>query len=134
MFTYQLTVQLHHTDAYGIIFFANQFKFCHDAFQAMLEQVGLPLPPRRLAVPAMLVIVHAECDYHAPVQVGDRLTIEVVTEKLGTTSQIMAYRFTNQHGLDVGHGRTVHVCIDTTTSAKVPLPPAFRAAFAPHLS
>ena len=133
MFTYQLTIQLHHTDAYGIIFFANQFKFCHDAFQAMLDHLGLPLPPTRTSVPAMLVIVHAECDYQAPIHVGDKLTVEVVAEKIGNTSMIMGYRFSNQHGVQVGKGRTVHVCIDTVTSAKVPLIPAFRSAFGPHL-
>ncbi len=133
MFTYRLTIQLHHTDAYGIIFFANQFKFCHDAFQALLEQLGFPLPPTRHDVPAMFVIVHAECDYKAPIHVGHKLTVEVFAEKIGTTSMIMGYRFTNQHGVLVGIGKTVHVFIDTKTSAKVPLSDAVRTAFTPHL-
>jgi 1,4-dihydroxy-2-naphthoyl-CoA hydrolase len=133
MFTYRLTIQLHHTDAYGIIFFANQFKFCHDAFQALLEELGFPLPPTRHDVPAMFVIVHAECDYKAPIHVGDKLTIEVFAEKIGTTSLIMGYRFSNQHRVQVGAGRTVHVFIDTTTSAKVPLTERVKKAFTPHL-
>lgn len=134
MFTYQLTIQLHHTDAYGIIFFANQFKFCHDAFQALLDHLGFPLPPTRQDVPSMFVIVHAECDYKAPIHVGDKLTVEVFAEKIGTTSLIMGYRFTNQHGVQVGTGKTVHVFIDTKTSAKVPLSAPVRAAFTPHLA
>jgi 1,4-dihydroxy-2-naphthoyl-CoA hydrolase len=133
MFTHLLTIQLHHTDAYGIIFFANQFKFCHDAFQALLEHLGFPLPPSRHDVPAMFVIVHAECDYQVPVHVGDRLTVAVRAEKIGTTSLVMGYRFTNQHGVQVGTGRTVHVFIDTTTSAKVPLSAPVRMAFTAHL-
>lgn len=133
MFTYLLTIQLHHTDAYGIIFFANQFKFCHDAFQALLEKLGFPLPPSRHDVASMFVIVHAECDYKAPLHVGDKLTVVVVAEKIGTTSMIMGYRFTNQKGVVVGTGKTVHVFIDTTTSQKVPLSDAVRMAFTPHL-
>ena len=134
MFTHRLTIQLHHTDAYGIIFFANQFKFCHDAFQALLDELGFPLPPTRHDVPAMFVIVHAECDYKVPIHVGDKLTVELSAEKVGTTSLVMGYRFSNQHGVQVGTGRTVHVFIDTTTSRKVPLTDAVKAAFARHLS
>lgn len=134
MFTYALTVQLHHTDAYGIIFFANQFKFCHDAFQAFLDHVGLPLPPRRELVPAMLVIVHVEADYKVPVHIGDRLCIEVRVRAIGTTSIQMDYRIFNQNGIQVGGARTVHVTIDTATSAKVVVPDNFRVAFAPHVA
>lgn len=133
MFTHRLTIQLHHTDAYGIIFFANQFKFCHDAFQALLEHLGFPLPPSRHDVPMMFVIVHAECDYKSPIHVGDKLTVEVFAEKIGTTSLIMGYRFSNQHGVLVGSGRTVHVFIDTTTSAKVPLTEVVKNAFLAHV-
>ena len=134
MFVHSQTVQLHHTDAYGIIFFANQFKFCHDAFQAFLELVGLPLPPTRQQVPSMLVIVHAESDYKAPVHVGDGLRVEVRVQTIGTTSLIMQFTLTNQHGVLVGSTKTVHVCIDTATSGKVPLPEAMRSAFAAHTS
>lgn len=132
MFTYAQTVQLHHTDAYGIIFFSNQFKFCHNAFQAFLDHVGLPLPPRRELVPVMLVIVHVEADYKAPIHVGDRLRIDVRVHAIGTTSIQMDYRIFNQHGTQVGGARTVHVSIDTATSAKVDVPQVYRVAFAPH--
>ena len=132
-FTYPLTVQLHHTDAYGIIFFANQFKFCHDAFQAFLDHVGLPLPPRRELVTVMLVIVHVEADYKVPVHVGDRLRLEVRVHAIGTTSLQMDYRIFNQHGAQVGGARTVHVSIDTATSGKVEVPQAYRVAFAPYV-
>lgn len=133
MFSYQITVQLHHTDAYGIIFFANQFKFCHDAFQAFLDQVGLPMPPTRPSAGAMMVIVHAESDYKTPVRLGDRLRLDVVIERLGTTSLTERTTITNQHGALVGVVRTVHVTIDAATNAKVPLPESLRAAFQPHL-
>ena len=99
----------------------------------MLEKLGFPLPPSRHDVASMFVIVHAECDYRAPLHVGDKLTVEVFAEKIGTTSMIMGYRFTNQHGVLVGSGKTVHVFIDTTTSQKVPLSDAVRMAFTPHL-
>jgi len=134
MFIRHETVQLHATDAYGIIFFANQLKFCHNAFQALLEEVGLGMPPTRPAHGTMLVIVHIESDYHAPVHLGDRLTIAVSIAAFGTTSLRVHYRLANQHGQAVGTVTSVHVAIDVESNAKAPLPAALRAALTPHLA
>jgi 1,4-dihydroxy-2-naphthoyl-CoA hydrolase len=132
MFSYQHRVQLHQTDAYSIIFFANQLQFCHDAFQDFLLHIGFPLAPRRQVVPWMLVIVHAESDYLHPLQVGDLLTIHVRVKKIGTTSLIMHYDLVNQDGILVGKAQTVHVCIDTKTSRKKPLSAALIKALSAH--
>lgn len=134
MFTHQHLIQLHETDAYGIIFFANQLKFCHDTFQALLTALGFPLPPSRQEADWLLVIVHAESDYLVPLHVGDLLTITVVTNIIGTTSLVMNYTLTNQHGVHVGNGKTVHVCIHAASSAKIPLPDTVRQAFSGHLT
>ncbi len=133
MFTHHETVQLHDTDAYGIIFFANQLKFCHNAFQALLERIGLPMPPTRPTDGSMLVIVHIASDYHAPVRLGDRLTIGVVIAAFGTTSLTVRYRLVNQLGREVGTVTSVHVAIDVVSNAKAPLPVQLRTALSPHL-
>jgi 1,4-dihydroxy-2-naphthoyl-CoA hydrolase len=133
MFTHHETVQLHDTDAYGIIFFANQLKFCHNAFQALLEHVGQRMPPARPVSGSMLVIVHIESDYHAPVHLGDRLAIQLAIAAFGTTSLTVRFRLVNQDGVVVGTVTSVHVAIDVLSSAKSPLPAALRAALAPHL-
>ena len=39
MFTYQTKIKLHDTDAAGVIFFANQFKIIHDAYESLLEGI-----------------------------------------------------------------------------------------------
>jgi 1,4-dihydroxy-2-naphthoyl-CoA hydrolase len=134
MFTYHHRIQLHHTDAYSIIFFANQLQFCHDAFQAMLAHLGFPLPMTRQEVASMLVIVHVESDYQVPVHVGDELVIELRVKKIGTTSLMMNYTLINQYRKQVGTAQTVHVNIDTKTSVKVPLSDGMRRAFTPHLA
>ena len=128
MFHYPMTVLLNHTDCYGIIFFANQPIFCHAAFQAWLESVGLPLAPDRSTAKELMVIVRCESDYLAPVRLGDRLLISYRVERIGTTSVTNHFLITNQHGVQVGTVRTVHVQIDARTSAKIPLTPAWRAA------
>lgn len=128
MFRYPMTVLLNHTDCYGIIFFANQPIFCHAAFQAWLEHVGMPLAPDRSMANELMVIVRCESDYQAPVRLGDRLTIAYRVERIGTTSVTNRFVITNQYGVQVGDVRTVHVQIDARTSAKIPLRAAWRAA------
>ncbi len=134
MFIHRETVQLHDTDAYGIIFFSNQLKFCHNAFQDLLETVGERMPPSRPLSGAMLVIVHVASDYLAPVHLGDRLSIEVAIAAFGTTSMTVHYRLANQDGREVGRVTSVHVAIDVVSNAKAPLPARLRAALAPHLA
>jgi YbgC/YbaW family acyl-CoA thioester hydrolase len=133
MFHYSMTVLLNHTDCYGIIFFANQPIFCHAAFQAWLEHVGMPLAPDRSTASELMVIVRCESDYQAPVRLGDRLTIAYRVERIGTTSVTNRFLITNQHGVQVGDVRTVHVQINARTSAKIPLTPAWRAALTSNL-
>ena len=130
MYIHHVTIQLQHTDAFGIIFFANQFILCHGCFQTWLEDVGLPLPPTRQLASEMLVIVRAESDYQAPIQLGDKLTIAYRCERLGTTSVTNVFTLTNQRGEEVGRVRTVHVMIDPVTSGKIPIPERWRTAFA----
>lgn len=133
MFVHFHTVQLHETDAYGIIFFANQFRFCHDTFQSFLAHVGHPLPHRREQVDRLLVIVHAECDYQSPIHVGDQLTLRMSIQSIGATSMIVLYDIHNQDGVQVGKGKTVHVTIDPRTSQKKQVPDDYRLAFAPYV-
>ncbi len=128
MFQHQVTIELQHTDAYGILFFANQPILCHSCLQAFLLSVGLALPPTRAAASELLVIVRVESEYHAPVQLCDVLTIAYRCEKVGTTSVVNVFTLTNQHGIHVGSVRTVHVLIDPTTSGKIPLPARWREA------
>ena len=133
MFTHRVTIELQHTDAYGIIFFANQFILCHGCFQAWLEQVGIPLPPTRHQATELMVIVRAESDYLAPIHLGDHLVVSFGVERIGTTSVVNVFTLTNQQGATVGKVRTVHVLIDPLTSAKMTLPERWRAALQSNL-
>ena len=130
MYVHPLTIQLHHTDAYGILFFANQLAFCHDAFQTWLTEAGHPLAPTRAEAEFVAVVVHVESDYLAPVRLGDRLAIHYGIEKIGTTSFTNRFRLINQRGVAVGACRVVQVVIDPLTSAKTPIPDWLRTLFA----
>lgn len=69
MFTYKTTIKLHETDAAGLLFFSQQFKLIHDAYEELLDS-------RRdrfrghAKKEDFLPIVHAEADYKKPLFVG----------------------------------------------------------------
>jgi 1,4-dihydroxy-2-naphthoyl-CoA hydrolase len=127
MFAYRMTVQLHQTDAYSIMFFAKQFEFCHDCLQAYLTANGLPLAPTRAEAEFVAAVVHAESDYQAPIRVGDVLTIEYRVAEIGTTSFTNRYSFRNQLGKVVGEATIVQVTLDPKTSQKCPVPSKLRS-------
>ena len=128
MFTYKTQIHLHDTDAAGLIFFANQFKIIHDAYESLLEKFGWSFAHMLKKSPYFLPIVHAECDYKKPLFVGDKIKISVAVEHIGTTSFTFTYVITNSRNICVGTGKTVHVIIHKKTSKKTPLPPSLRRA------
>lgn len=136
MFVHRLTVQLHHTDAYGILFFANQLQFCHDAFQAWLESNGERLAPTRAEARFVAVVVRAEAIYAAPVRLSDRLELRVEAARVGRTAFTNQVTIVNQLGTTVGSAAITQVTIDPQTSLKAPIPAFLRALLianaAPH--
>ena len=83
MFIHQTTIRLHHTDAAGLLFFADQFKLAHDAYESFMESIGYPFAPLLRTSQYLLPIVHAEADYGAALSTGDKITIQVTAERVG---------------------------------------------------
>ncbi|MCA9406337.1 MAG: acyl-CoA thioesterase [Candidatus Omnitrophica bacterium] len=126
MYNYKTKIKLHDTDAAGLLFFANQFKIIHDAYEALLEEIGFGFGELIRNRPFFLPIVHAESDYKNPLFVGDELDIQVKVTHVGTTSFTFSYELFNQKKVLVGTAKTVHVTTDKATKQKIPLPPEMR--------
>lgn len=127
MFSYQTTIKLHETDAAGLLFFSNQFKILHDAYEALLESWGFGFAVLLLEKDYFLPIVHAESDYKAPLFVGDKIKVEVKIARVGNSSFTFAYILKNSDNKIVGTGKTVHVTINKKTRTKIPLPTDMKA-------
>ena len=127
MFTYKTRIKLHHTDAAGLLFFANQFTIIHDAYEALLEKFNcsfeLMLRKRNYFLP----IVHAESDYKAPLFVGDWITIRIRVGHIGSTSFSFEYEIRNAKKTLVGTAKTIHVTINKKSGKKIPLPKELRS-------
>ena len=127
MFTYKTTIKLHETDAAGLLFFSNQFKLLHDAYEALLESWGFGFAVLLLEKDYFLPIVHAGSDFKAPLFVGDRVTIEIKITHIGNSSFTFSYTLRDQNKKIVGTGKTVHVTVDKKNRTKIPVPSDMRA-------
>jgi len=133
MFTYKTKIRLHDTDAAGIIFFANQFKIIHDAYEDLLEEFGWSFQTMLKGTNYFLPIVHAESDYLTPLFVGDKIAVAIKVGHIGNTS--FSFEYTLKRGKTlVGRAKTVHVTIDQKTRTKIPLPSVLRKALEKYQS
>ena len=128
MFTYKTQIRLHDTDAAGIIFFANQFKIVHDAYEHLLEKFGFSFPQMLKGGKYFLPIVHAQSDYKAPLHAGDKITVIITVGHIGKTSFSFEYKIHNVKNILVGTAKTVHVTINPKTKTKIVLPLKIRNA------
>ena len=126
MYIYQTKIKLHETDAAGLLFFSNQFKLVHDAYECVLENIGFGFAELVRDHDFFLPIVHAEADFKASLFVGDVVEIQVRMSDVGTTSFTFDYQLINSKKTLVGTAKTVHVTMDKKTSTKIPLPKMMR--------
>ena len=123
---YQTKIKLHETDAAGVLFFANQLKIVHDAYESLLEDIGFGFTDLIKDQDFFLPIVHSESDYQLPLSVGDPVEIQTMVADVGKTSFTLAYKLLDATPTIVGTARTVHVSIDKKTRKKISLPDDLR--------
>lgn len=133
-FTHKNAVRMYDTDAAGILYFASQFRFIHDAFEAMMEHEGFSFKELfSKKQDFFFVIVHAESDYLTSMYIGDKLDIHAYVSRIGETSFTMSYDIFRE-GEHTGRASTVHVCINPKTKTKVPIPEKMKALLSKHTS
>ena len=127
MFTIAKRIHLHDTDAAGRLYFAQQFRIAHEAFESFMAELGFPLEQMRAKSRIGLPIVHAEADYKAPVAWGDALTLALQPIRVGQTSFTMRCRLIRD-GQTMGWVTTVHVAVTAKYGRKCALPARLRSA------
>jgi 1,4-dihydroxy-2-naphthoyl-CoA hydrolase len=132
MFVSTNKVRMHDTDMAGILYFPRQFRFAHDALEDFMASLGLSFNQVFHREPFVFVVVHAEADYLAPLQVDDELVIHLNIIALGTTSFTVNYMIYRNEEL-VGTAKTVHVTVDAESRTKIPIPATFRKMLESHL-
>lgn len=103
---YQRRVQFADTDAAGVVHFSRMLCYAEEAEHDLLGVLGIPLMenggwPR----------VHVDCDYRAPVRLGDTVDIMISPLQLGSSSIQWAF-FMTIEGQCVAEGKMKTVRVD----------------------
>ena len=134
VFVYERPVRFEDVDAAGIVFFSRFLSYCHEAMEALFDEVEggyvRLVRDRRIGVPA----VHVECDFKHPLRYGDVARIETTVEKLGRTS--VSFRYAIARASDGAPIASIlHVCAvsDLVALKAILIPDDVRAALSRHL-
>ncbi|MBU0655000.1 MAG: acyl-CoA thioesterase [Gammaproteobacteria bacterium] len=114
-FIYCFRVPFHQVDRAGILFFAHVFTHAHDAYEMFMQEKGLELGGI-VEVGERIPLVHAEADYHHPLQHGDEVRVELAVKATGRSSMTLEYRFFNTAETHCVTVNTVHVFVRKTAS------------------
>lgn len=133
MFVSKNQVRMHDTDMAGILYFARQFRFAHDALEDFVEHAGFTFHHVFHEENYVFVIVHCEADYYTASKVGDKLTVQLTVERIGTSSFTLNYEIFRDDHTHVGSAKTTHVTIDRTTRTKIDIPLPLRKLLEEHL-
>jgi acyl-CoA thioester hydrolase len=105
----QYRVQWGDTDAAGIVFYPNYFRWFDHAGLEYLRALGLPLETLIAQHQIILPIIDAGCRFHRPARYSDLLTIETMITEKRTRTFRFEHRVTHA-GEITGIGYEVRGC------------------------
>ena len=117
------------TDAGGIVYHANYFRFAERARTEWLRLLGFEQKKLRETQGIIFVVRRAEIDFHKPAHLDDELIVETHLQALGRTSMTLrqALRCGQTHVAEI---TLVLVCVDGNSLRPVRFPDALAAVFA----
>lgn len=114
---YELKIYYHHTDAGGVVYYANYLKFLEEARTEFFAEKGLSV--RDLAKEGVLFVVsHQEIDYKFPGFYGDTLRVNTKLVSNSGVKFYFEYEIKNQDGRLLCLAKTTMVCVDSTLRPK----------------
>jgi acyl-CoA thioester hydrolase len=128
-YVHRVEVRYLEVDRQGVVFNGWYLAYFDDAMSGLLAHGGLPYP-ELLASGYDVMLVHTELDWTAGVGFGDDVTVEVSTDRIGTTSFTLGFAVRRGAAEVVCRGRTVYVAVAVEDYAKREIPPRLRAALA----
>jgi 4-hydroxybenzoyl-CoA thioesterase len=127
-------VRFDEIDAAGIAYFANFFRWCHDALEALLDPIdggyAALVTRRRLGLPA----VHVEADFSRPLRFGDEVHLGVSVERIGASSCTLRFELKHSDGGAVATVRHVVVLTDLSAMKSRSMPDDVRAVLERYLT
>lgn len=130
MYEIELPIRLHQTDAAGVLFFGNYFSLAHDVYEQYLQSIGFDFRSIINERPYLILIVHAESDFHKPVYVADTVRVAMSVVKIGHTSFEMAYHIKSDKTGGEAKLKTTHVVVDKESGRPTRLPEQLKTELA----
>ena len=113
-------------DAYGHVNNAVYFTYLETARVKLFQESFAAL----MASGILFLVVEASCRYRKPIELNDRLHVDIETAELGRSSFTLVYTLHDGQGKEFATARTVMVCYDAKASKTIGLPEDMRAALA----
>ncbi|BAB05718.1 acyl-CoA thioesterase [Halalkalibacterium halodurans] len=127
---YHFRVKFGDTDAAGIVFYPNYYKWMDEACHHFLTELGFPtseLIDKKIGFP----IVEATCQFKAPLLFADHVFIRTSIRELKDKSFILEHHFIKQgRVIASGHEKRVWANFSNGKLAVCPIPSSVRVAFA----
>ena len=125
-FVHPVTVRFFEVDMQRVVFNMWYLAWFDDAMTAFLTDHGFGFD-EMLSRGWDVQLVHTEIDWRAGARFGDRVDVEVTTDRIGTTSLTLAFRVLRD-GEAIAVAKTVYTVVGTDGSGKRPVPDELRAA------
>lgn len=122
--TIQYYVQWGDTDAAGIVFYPNYFRWFDHAALEFLRSLGLPLETLKARYQVVVPIIEAGCRFQKPLRYHDLLLIETVATEVRTRSFRLEHRVSrNDEMMGIGYEVRSLARILTDDESKLELVP-----------
>lgn len=119
-FRYRFRIPFHEVDAAGIMFHAHLFSHAHEAYAALMREMGLDLKFLLEEGRYLIPLVHVEADFRLPMALDDEIEVTMRATPPGRSSFGFHYTF-HREGLLCATAITRHLLLNRTSHKPVPL-------------
>lgn len=124
-FTTQVQVRFAHVDGASIVFYPRYFEMLNGAVEDWFDSLGCSFKTMHLQRQMGVPTVRLECEFLAPSELGDLLTIALVPTRVGNSSCTLDYIVTG-NGSERLRASGVLVCMNMVTRKSMPWPEDLR--------
>jgi len=123
LYEYEFITRIHDIDAAGVLFFARNLYYAHDAYEAFLIQSNQSID-KILKSDFVLPISHTEASFKTPVFLNEAIRVKLFLTALTEDEFSLHYEFINPKGRVCSTANTTHVCLNSTNHKRMKLPEA----------
>jgi len=124
-FSADIEVRFADLDAYGHVNNATYFTYLEVARTKLFRDEFTEMMRNGL----LFLVVRAECEYKRPIDLKDRVIVEMEMKNFGRSSFEIAYRLHNGNGTLFARATTVMVCFDRREGRTVSVPEDLKRAW-----